>query len=86
MPEPSTDFRETTAISVERDGERLIVTMGDTTYRAVFHKHPDEPRLIAANGLAVDRDAPLYQTEFEELAWRAANAKARELDWIEESW
>jgi hypothetical protein len=69
-------------IRAEPDGQRLVVTMGDTGYRAVFYKHPDEPRLVAAKSMAVDKDAPLYHKEFERLAWEAANAKARELGWI----
>jgi hypothetical protein len=86
MTMTSTDVREESAIRVELDGHQLIVTMSDTAYRAVFHKHPDEPRLIAANGLAVDRQAPIHPAEFEDLAWRAANSKARELNWVGDSW
>lgn len=80
MPKPP--MTQKSRIRVARDGQRLIVTMDDTAYRAVFYRHPDEPRLVAANGLAVDREAPMYHAEFEELAWEAANADARELGWI----
>jgi hypothetical protein len=69
-------------IRVELDGERLIVTMADTAYRAVFYKHPEEARLVEASGLAVDKEAPMYHRQFEQLAWEGANAKARELGWI----
>ena len=66
-------------IRVELDGKRLIVTMADTAYRAVFYKHQDEARLVEGNGLSVDKAAPIYHEEFDKLAWEAANAKAREL-------
>ena len=46
MPKPSADLIEKSLIRVALDGERLIVTMGDTAYRAVFFKQLDEPRLI----------------------------------------
>ena len=69
---------------VDLHGEdRLIVTMADTDYRAVFFKHPKEARLIEGNSLAVDNDAGIYHQDFEQLAWEAANIKARELGWID---
>jgi hypothetical protein len=72
-------------LRVELDGDRLIVTMRDTAYRAVFYKHPDEPRIVAAAGLAVDKEYPMRHEEFEKRAWEAANAKARELGWLDGS-
>jgi hypothetical protein len=48
----------------------------------VFYKHQDEPRLVEATSMAVDKEAPIYHADFENLAWEAANAKARELGWI----
>ena len=62
-------------IRVEVEGERLIITMADTDYQVIFSKHPDEPRLVQMQGLAVDRAAPLYHEEFEALAWEAAMPK-----------
>jgi hypothetical protein len=82
MPKFSSDLAKKNAISVELLGERLIVTMGETAYRAVFFKYPNEPRIVEANGLAVDKEAPMYRAEFEDLAWEAASAKARELGWL----
>ena len=82
MPKSSSDSAEKNAISVELLGDRLVVTMGETAYRAVFYKHPNEPRIVEANGLAVDKEAPMYHAEFEDLAWEAASAKARELGWL----
>lgn len=69
-------------IEVEVSGASLIVTMVGTSYRAVFHKHSDEPRLVEAEGVAVDKAAPMKHEEFEKLGWEAAVAKARELGWI----
>lgn len=56
--------------------------MAGTSYRVMFQMHPDEPRLIEAEGVAVDKAAPMTHEEFEKLAWEAATAKARELGWI----
>jgi hypothetical protein len=67
---------------VEVKDEKLVVTMDDTSYRAIFYKSPDEPRLFQAASLAVDTEAPMSHKDFEALAWEAANAKARELGWI----
>jgi hypothetical protein len=82
MTKTSTDLAEKSPIRVELDGQRLIVTLSHTAYRAVFYRHPDEPRLVEAMSLAVDKEAPMYHAEFENLAWEAANTKARELGWI----
>jgi hypothetical protein len=71
---------EKSRIRVDPDGQRLVVTMSETAYRTVFYKHPDEPRLVEANGIAVDKEAPMCREE--NAAWKAANAKARELGWI----
>jgi hypothetical protein len=48
----------------------------------LFFLSPDEPKLIQAKQLTVDREAPMSHKDFEALAWTAANAKARELQWI----
>jgi hypothetical protein len=81
MSQVSTDL-EKSRIRVDLDGQRLIVTMSETAYRTVFYKHPDEPRLVEANSIAVDKEASMRHADFENLAWKAANAKARELGWI----
>jgi hypothetical protein len=73
---------EKSRIRVDLDGQRLIVTMSETAYRIVFYKHPGEPRLVEANSIAVDKEAPMCHADFENLAWKAANAKAREFGWI----
>jgi hypothetical protein len=81
MPQVSAQL-EKNRIRVEVDGHRLIVTMSETAYRSVFYKHPDEPRLVEGNSIAIDKEAPMCRGDFETLAWTAANAKARELGWI----
>ena len=68
----------TNLVKAELLDGRVTVTMDGTAYQAVFYKHPNEPRLVAASGMAVDREAPISHKEFENLAWKAANAKARE--------
>lgn len=70
-------------LKVELEDERIIVTLPGTTYRALFFMSPDEPKLIQAEQLTVDRGAPMSHEDFEVLAWEAANAKARELGWID---
>ena len=62
-------------IQVEVKDEKLVVTMDDTSYRAIFYKSPDEPRLIQAASLAVDREAPMSHEDFEALAWTAARLR-----------
>jgi hypothetical protein len=81
MPQVSADLVKS-RIRVDVDGQRLIVTMSETAYRTVFYKHSDEPRLVEANSIAVDKEAPMCHADFENLAWEAANARARELGWI----
>jgi hypothetical protein len=69
-------------LRAEVEGERIVVTLPGTDYRAFFQFCADEPRLIRAKQLAVDWAAPMSHEDFEVLAWKAANAKARELGWI----
>jgi hypothetical protein len=81
VPQVSADL-EKSRIRVDLDGQRLVVTMSETAYRTVFYKHLEEPRLVEANSVAVDREARMCHTDFEDLAWKTANAKARKLGWI----
>jgi hypothetical protein len=68
---------------VEIDGDLITVTLAGTNYRALFRLSPDEPRLIQASQLSVDKAAPLSHQDFEAMAWEAANAKAKEVGWLE---
>jgi hypothetical protein len=70
-------------IMVEVADDRLVVTLDGTSYRAFFYKDPDEPRLVQEEFLAVDKAVPIRHEDFEAMAWEAANAKARELGWID---
>jgi hypothetical protein len=69
-------------IKVKVDGDRLVVTMRGTSYRAFFLRSPDEPKLVQAASLAVDNAAAMSHKDFEAMAWEAAIAKAKELGWI----
>ena len=40
------------------------------------------PGLVQSDYMTDDKDASSSRREFEELAWEAATAKARELGWI----
>jgi hypothetical protein len=68
---------------VELDGDLITVTLPGTNYRALFRLSPDEPRLIRASQLSVDKAAPMSHQDFEAMAWEAANAKASEVGWLE---
>jgi hypothetical protein len=69
---------------VEVEDEHIVVTMVDTAFRATFFRAKDEPRLIQSAAISVEKEAPsARRKEFEALAWEAANAKARELGWID---
>jgi hypothetical protein len=71
-------------LQVGVDDEHIVVTMAGTAFRASFFRSKDEPRLIQSPAISVEKDAPsARRKEFEALAWEAANAKARELGWID---
>ena len=69
-------------VNVAVEGDRIIVTRPGTSFRAAYFKSPDQPKLIESAALAVDKGGPIARKEFEDLAWDAANAKARELGWV----
>ena len=70
-------------IKVEIEGDVIVASLPGTSYRALFFLSPDKRRLIQAEQLSVNKKAPIYHEEFEAMAWEAANAKARELGWLE---
>ena len=72
-------------LHVEVDDEQIVVTMALTAFRTTFFRSKDEAtRLIQSPAISVEKDAPpARRKEFEALAWEAANAKARELGWID---
>jgi hypothetical protein len=65
------------------EGNLITVTLPGTNYRALFRLSPDEPRLIQDSQLTVDKAAPMSHQDFEAMAWEAANAKAKEVGWLE---
>jgi hypothetical protein len=68
-------------LKAELEGELIVVTMPGTSFRVAYGKHPDGLGLLQAPGMASDSKAPISRKEFEALAWKAANDKARELGW-----
>ncbi len=70
-------------LSVTVEGTSIDVTMLGTSFRAIFFKAENGPRLIQSPAMSVDKEAPAQsRKEFERLAWKVANAKAREVGWI----
>ena len=70
-------------IHVDVRGGDIIVDLPGTSYTVTYHKPAVSPQLLAAY-LPVENDprTKLTQAEFLARAWRLANEKARELDWI----
>jgi hypothetical protein len=64
-------------------GGDIIVDLPGTSYTVTYHKPALSPQLLAAY-LPGENDprTKLTQAEFLARAWRLANEKARELDWI----
>jgi hypothetical protein len=77
MPNPKVELR----VSVVDD--EIIVTWPGSFYSVTYYKPESSPQLLAK--LIVDHDDlrfPMTAAEFLAEAWRLANLKARELDWI----
>lgn len=69
-------------VGVEDD--HIVVTMPGTSFRTSFFKSDDEPRLVQSPAMSVEKEAPSDKRRaFEALAWEVADAKARELGWID---
>jgi hypothetical protein len=80
------DWLEPTALDVELnvnvEGDRIIVTGSDSSFRVSYAKSPDEPVLIESLAMTIDKGGPVARREFEDRAWKAACSKAREMGWI----
>jgi hypothetical protein len=64
-------------------GGDIIVTMPGTRYTVTYYKPNKSPQLYARLITAKDDlRADVNLSQFLAAAWRAANAKARELGWI----
>jgi hypothetical protein len=72
-------------LSVEVCDDRLVVTMLGTCFRITYLLAPDTSMLMQSNVLTIDGSAGIASREFEQLAWEAAYAKARDLGWIVEA-
>ncbi len=69
-------------IKVEVDGRFIVVTMPSTLFRATYFKSPESPGLMPSDHMTDDFIAAVSRNEFLKMAWKAANAKARELGWL----
>jgi hypothetical protein len=70
-------------IHLDVRGDDIIVDLPGTSYTVTYHKPAVSPQLLV-DYLPAKDDARtgLTQSEFLARAWRLANDKARELDWI----
>ena len=71
-------------LSVEVQGDDLVVSLPGTTYVVTYYRATAFPQqlLTKSHSGREDQGAPMTQAEFHARAWKAANAKARELGWI----
>ena len=70
-------------IHLDVRGGDIIVDLPGTSYTVTYHKPAVSTQLLAAYLLGEnDPRTKLTQAEFLTRAWRLANEKARELDWI----
>lgn len=64
-------------------GGEIVVTLPYSKYGVTYYKPTNSPQLLAGRmSLKDDPLATMTASDFLALAWRAANAKARELGWI----
>jgi hypothetical protein len=71
-------------LSVEVQGDDLVVSLPGRTYVVTYYRATVFPQqlLTKSHSGREDQGAPMTQAEFHARAWKAANAKARELGWI----
>ena len=71
-------------LNVEVQGDDIVVTLPGTDYVVTYYRAAAFPQqlLTKSHSGRDDQGAPMTQTEFHARAWKAANAKARELGWI----
>lgn len=72
------------SLSLAVQGDDIVVTLPGTSYVVTYYRAAAFPQqlLTKSHSGREDQDAPMTQTEFHARAWKAANAKARELGWI----
>ena len=71
-------------LHVDVQGDDIIVTLPGTSYLVTYYRATAFPQqlLTKSHSGREDEGAPMTQAEFHARAWKAANAKARELGWI----
>ena len=69
-------------LKAEVEDDHIVVTLPGTAFKTIYFRAPDEPKLVQAPSMAVNKNSVLSHREFETLAWEAGNAKARELGWF----
>jgi hypothetical protein len=70
-------------IHLDVRGGDIIVDLPGTSYTVTYHKPAVSRQLLAAyQPVKDDARTRLTQAEFLARAWRLANNKAREMDWI----
>lgn len=74
------DQPSTGDLELEVRGDAIVVTMPGTSFSVTCRVLANPP--TSSDFMLDDRDAPISPAEFLARAWRAANAKARELGWI----
>ena len=67
---------------VQVDGDELIVFLPGTDYIATFYRATPGELLAKSRAGHEFGDVPMTRAEFQGRAWKAANAKARDLGWI----
>jgi hypothetical protein len=60
----------------------IIVSMLGMSLMAKFRRREDRRGLLISEYLQDDRETRTWRSDFLAIAWREANAKARELGWI----
>jgi hypothetical protein len=71
-------------ITAEVQGKRIVVTMEGSSFRAIYYRSEDGSKLLQSIVMSIDKKHPDRdrREKFEQSAWEAANAMARELGWI----
>jgi hypothetical protein len=71
-------------LSVEVQGDDIIVTLPGTSYVVTYYRAAAFPQqlLTKSHSGRDDEGAPITQAEFHAYAWKAAKDTARELVWI----
>ena len=73
-------------LNVEVQGDDIVVTLPGTDYVVTYYRAAAFPQqlLTKSHSGREDKNTPITQAEFHARAWKAVNAMARELGWIEE--